>query len=159
MLSIRPDWCDLIVSGDKTVEIRKTRPRIETPFRCFIYQTGEYIPAYVQGKYSGKRKPGMVIAEFICDALEKLDMDSVGLIIDRTKEHTDWNPCMTRSELLKYTGGMKPYGWHISDLKVYDRPRPLSDFKRWKKAGRWETLERLERAPQSWCYVEGGLAG
>ena len=39
MLSVRPEWVDKIVSGDKTIEIRKTRPMLEPPLKCYIYQT------------------------------------------------------------------------------------------------------------------------
>ena len=39
LISIRPKWCELIASGNKTLEIRKTRPKLETPFRCYIYCT------------------------------------------------------------------------------------------------------------------------
>ena len=39
LISIRPKWCELIASGKKTIEIRKTRPKIETPFKCYIYCT------------------------------------------------------------------------------------------------------------------------
>lgn len=31
LLSIQPKWCGLIASGKKTIEVRKTRPKIETP--------------------------------------------------------------------------------------------------------------------------------
>ena len=37
MLSIRPKWVEKIASGEKTIEVRKTRPKIETPFKCYIY--------------------------------------------------------------------------------------------------------------------------
>ena len=39
LLSIQPRWCGLIASGKKTIEVRKTRPKIETPFKCYIYQS------------------------------------------------------------------------------------------------------------------------
>ncbi len=39
MLSIQPKWCELIASGKKTIEVRKTRPKLETPFKCYIYAT------------------------------------------------------------------------------------------------------------------------
>ncbi len=39
MLSIRPEWCEKILNGEKTVEIRKTKPKIETPFKVYIYCT------------------------------------------------------------------------------------------------------------------------
>ena len=39
LISIQPKWCELIANGKKTVDVRKTRPKIETPFRCYIYCT------------------------------------------------------------------------------------------------------------------------
>ena len=39
LISIRPEWCDLIVRGKKTIEVRKTRPKLETPFTAYIYCT------------------------------------------------------------------------------------------------------------------------
>ena len=39
MLSIRPKWCEKIVNGNKTIEVRKTRPKMNTPFECYIYCT------------------------------------------------------------------------------------------------------------------------
>lgn len=36
MLSIRPTWCEEIASGEKTIEVRKTKPKLETPFKCYI---------------------------------------------------------------------------------------------------------------------------
>jgi len=44
-------------------------------------------------------------------------------------------------QLLRYGKGKPLFGWHISDLKIYDKPKELSEF-------------GLNRAPQSWCYVE-----
>lgn len=41
MISIRPKWCEKICSGEKTIEVRKTRPKLETPFKCYIYCTVE----------------------------------------------------------------------------------------------------------------------
>ena len=42
MLSIRPKWCKKIVNGEKTIEVRKTRPNIATPFKCYIYCTMDH---------------------------------------------------------------------------------------------------------------------
>src|SRR5574344_1539917 len=39
LLSVRPQWCELIANGKKTIEVRKTRPKLETPFKCYIYCT------------------------------------------------------------------------------------------------------------------------
>lgn len=39
LISIRPQWCELICNGKKTIEVRKNRPKLETPFKCYIYCT------------------------------------------------------------------------------------------------------------------------
>lgn len=39
LISIRPEWCELIASGEKTIEVRKTRPKLDMPFKCYIYCT------------------------------------------------------------------------------------------------------------------------
>lgn len=36
LISIQPKWCELIASGKKTVEVRKTRPKLDVPFKCYI---------------------------------------------------------------------------------------------------------------------------
>ena len=46
LLSVNPIWCDLIASGIKTVEIRKTKPKTKTPFKCYIYCTKLSIPKF-----------------------------------------------------------------------------------------------------------------
>ena len=45
LISIQPKWCELIANGKKTVEVRKTKPKIDVPFKCYIYCT--------QGKSKG----------------------------------------------------------------------------------------------------------
>lgn len=39
MLSIKPKWCELIASGRKTIEVRKSKPKLEASFKCYIYHT------------------------------------------------------------------------------------------------------------------------
>ena len=39
LISIKPKYCELIANGKKTVEVRKTRPKIKFPFKCYIYCT------------------------------------------------------------------------------------------------------------------------
>ena len=39
MQSIKPLYCELIAAGKKTIEVRKTRPKIQTPFKSYIYET------------------------------------------------------------------------------------------------------------------------
>jgi predicted transcriptional regulator len=186
LLSIRPEWCDLIVRGKKTIEVRKTRPKLDSPFKAYIYCTKapqQLITIFKDGEetmdgeiHHGKPvfvkfnkllpdsirgNTQMVIGEFICDDIRRIspeycifkeDIETAiagsCLSIKQVREYAGWGIGM------KYTDMKDLYSWHISDLKIYDRPRPLSDFKRLRatKFG-YEPVD-IERPPQSWCYVE-----
>lgn len=37
LISIRPRWTGLILSGEKTLELRRTRPNLTPPFKCYVY--------------------------------------------------------------------------------------------------------------------------
>lgn len=137
LISIRPQWCKLIEIGKKTIEVRKTRPKIETPFKCYIYCTldggvkGDRL--MIDGKVS-KVVCGMVIGEFVCDNVEVL-FDTNGNpknymtgILPSILQKT----ALSYDEFGAYVGSRADknsiYGWHISDLKIYEKPRELSEF-------------------------------
>mgnify|MGYP004696335465 CR=1 FL=1 len=183
MLSIRPKWCEKIISGEKTVEVRKTRPKLETPFKCYIYCTvgragydalwildaptrEEYsfiaVSAYLENPKGANKGNSKVIGEFICDRIYELAP------LNHAPDDVEKQACMTREEIVDYLRGTG-YGWHIVNLKIYDTPRELSEFRR-ACPNSWycescamyrenngtcgnESLQ-LKRAPQSWCYVE-----
>lgn len=158
MLSIRPKWCELIVDGKKTVEVRKTYPKIETPFRCFIYCTKPTYPHedffivkngendLFKAFYGG----GKVIGEFTCDVIAFV-VSHPPIFAGHDLVHTKARElaCITHDEAIEYSGGKDVYGWHISDLKIYDEPKPLDAF---TKCG-FDGIVPLKRPPQSWCYV------
>ena len=139
LISIRPEWCDRIATGEKTIEIRKNKPNIEPPFKCYIYETkainrkklivdldGELPTIYARGR-------GKVIGEFICDCIEYMDLDSVGVGFWKNDNFNyiadlGWNTGLTLGEFINYTEGKRVYGWHISDLVIYDKPKELSEF-------------------------------
>lgn len=143
LISIYPEWCCQIENGLKTIEIRKSRPKISTPFKCYIYCTSSF-----GGSYIGLRK---VIGEFICD----------DIIVDLKGENADVFEKQGRialAEQKKYGGNKPLYGWHISDLVIYDKPKELSEFKGrklvWRGNNHVHAYETVTRPPQSWCYVE-----
>lgn len=182
LLSIQPRWCGLIASGKKTIEVRKTRPKIETPFKVYIYCTNDKKDHFWTGKrysYADERSHnafdkngnGKVIGEFICDAIiSHCEMANADIAEQRG--------CIRREQLFEYANGAELYGWHISDLKIYnDQPKALSEFDTlcnedcpncefWKcdMVNQHERdmdctnssypLRPLKRPPQSWCYVE-----
>lgn len=177
MLSIQPKWCELIASGEKTIEVRKTVPKLKTPFKCYIYQTKRkwiYRLLKKLGLYKGK-----VIGEFVCTHISR--MNSYGLDgEDRLKEYT----CLADAELMDYLVYLDKtyYLWHISDLQIYDKPKELGEFfsvchkldcdkcgdcphlrvepctypcdddiEVWCEV---DNCKPLTRPPQSWSYVE-----
>ena len=168
LISIQPKWCELIASGKKTVEVRKTKPKLEVPFKCYIYctkdkktlffpilteklLTKEPVEPYVVNRCGN----GKVIGEFICDyILGHCEMANADIAEQRS--------CVKREDILKYSNGKEVYGWHISDLKIYDKPKDLDYFRKPIDCHRGKDRENckgcwdceITRPPQSWCYVE-----
>lgn len=176
LLSVQPEWCEKILSGEKTVEVRRTCPVHGTPFKVYIYCTLAASKAFVSddrnwdvsaGSSRWPDKRGRVIGEFICKKMTGLT--HVG-------ETGSWEPahlyvmapgsyykpadelleaaCMSKETAEKYLKGRDGYGWHISDLRIYDCPQPLSDFTRLRATKFGYKPIRIERPPQSWFYVE-----
>ena len=131
LISIQPKWCELIASGKKTVEVRKTKPKLETPFKCYIYCTkGEtiYLPRDIFGK---EALNGKVIGEFVCDKVLKIYAHSMGYGVEVVHPFSDTftkDTCLTIEQLSDYLKCNDGYGWHISNLVIYDKPRELSEF-------------------------------
>ena len=155
MISIRPRWCELIANGKKTLEVRKTRPKLETPFKCYIYCTKprfehEDFFALVgkQGFYGG----GKVIGEFVCDKVYELAP------LNHAPDDTEQQACLSCEGIARYLKG-RGWGWHISDLKIYDTPVDITNFRNCNGCeymGDCDTYcwKPMQRPPQSWCYVE-----
>ncbi|MBR4049165.1 MAG: ASCH domain-containing protein [Clostridia bacterium] len=150
LISIQPKWCELIANGKKTVEVRKTKPKLETPFKCYIYQTRK---TWVYDIYSRIADwQGKVIGEFVCDTI----------IADKTFGHDalfNAMSCMSVAEIASYCVKNPMYGWHISDLVIYDKPKELREFHlpcipECDGLCEYGCLRPLKRTPQSWCYVE-----
>lgn len=173
MLSIQPKWVEKIASGEKTVEVRKTRPKIETPFPCFIYETqGKTETPWIdEDGHEIFKGRGQVIGEFVCDKID-YGVLSVSHYVDSVNIGSD-KTCVNIDELKAYfgmrsterAGQYEFYGWHISDLVIYDKPKELSEFfKACDKPPltdcskcidqRENACKPLSRPPQSWCYVE-----
>ena len=180
LLSIKPKYCELIANGKKTIEVRKTRPKLDIPFKCYIYCTNDYsnfktksrqnefwigepLNSISKGRHIGN---GKVIGEFVCDTI----------ITDRTFGHdTMFNAlsCMSGAEIASYCTANEMYGLHISDLTIYDKPKDLDEFMYFGKSNCdckncnnclymgidgvcdiKDSYQPLFRPPQSWCYVE-----
>lgn len=172
LISIQPRWCEKIANGDKTDEIRKNAPTLPVPFKCYIYQT-RMMWAYpilralklfdlVDKLEIGK---GKVIGEFACDKIEQVDVNNIERL-----QKTSW---VSSDDMWKYASPKSMFdlkAWHISDLVIYDEPKPLAAFRKTcvkdlhcESCGMYRNNTgvcgnaalTLSRPPQSWCYVEG----
>ena len=149
VISIRPKHCQDILALDKTLEIRKNKPNLPTPFKCYIYETRQKMWRIINGKRVSFDVGGKVIAEFICDEIIPIRVFENGSIQD-WNHHELSRACITYKQMADYIGCDKiGYAWHISNLKVYDRPKHLDTF-----AVDSANNKYMTRAPQSWGYVE-----
>lgn len=123
LISIRPQWVEKIVRGEKTVEVRKTAPK-EVPFKDYIYCSYGDMKTnyYLKGR-------GKVIGEFICDKVDEYTFSHYKAEYRVTHDEQK-SMCLNQPELIRYGKGKTLYGWHISDLKIYDKPKELSEFYR-----------------------------
>ena len=164
MLSIQPKWTAKILNGEKTIEIRKKFPKdyvgwvyiyvtkekdkheiciydnpIEHRIMCSRYHfldNGEearialFNPRYIKGK---------VVARFWCDKVEHYVKSIYNGKRCDYKELLK-KSCIDGYDLVEYCN-LTFYALYISQLKIFDKPKELSEF-------------GLKRAPQSWQYVE-----
>lgn len=171
LISIRPEWVEKIARGEKTVEVRKTRPKLDAPFKCYIYCTQGNDARRLRGSW------GKVIGEFICDRVETIKAATEPYGIYDVDDDFVAQTGLVDGALWGYGKGATLYGWHISNLKIYDQPKELNEF--WLPPELYCEKERcggcpydqvadvngeysfdcewkrpLTRPPQSWCYVE-----
>ena len=158
LISIQPKWCELIANGKKTIEVRKNRPKIDTPFKVYIYCTKPN-KAYqtvcgcvVLNSDELYRHPTEGIKhgdsiELMCrDDYTKgnfLNGKVIGEFVCDEIERVDIpypayqaeldkryieQSCISYYSLHRYFGHDDGYFWHISDLVIYDTPKELGEF-------------------------------
>ena len=204
LISIRPKWCEKIASGEKAIEVRKTRPKMETPFKCYIYCTRDghdtdrlwVLNNQLRQEYDGLAAVcanlgecperhslgnGKVIGEFVCDRIDTLLPANEPYGIYDIDDDYVFQTCLEYGALWDYGNGQTLYGWHISNLKIYNESKALNEFTaacRYKNDdgtcpsrriacsfqrydynpdGSINIVEcgnTIRRPPQSWGYVE-----
>lgn len=164
LISIRPEWVRKILNGSKTVEIRKTAPKCGVPFKCYIYCTQSGTKKFWTGpRYSyaddhshnqfDRCGNGKVIGEFVCDGIYP-----VRYTMDGFADAVDCNRSLLKpSDFITYGKGKPLYGWHISNLKIYDHQHDLWEFTGLRETKYGLAPGPITRPPQSWRYVEEEL--
>ena len=188
MISIKPLYVEKILNGEKTIEIRKTMPKCELPCKVYIYctkpkkwwafsnwgATSDELVWKIKDKVKMcnglevwdddcEKLNGKIVAEFTLNKVDILERDL-----------NDWLPKNrydVSNELLKYINlnqeqlwnygqGKTLYAWYIDGLKIYDKPKELSEFSVGKAKidcgyENYNIYNKiLTRPPQSYCYVE-----
>lgn len=182
LMSLRPEYWELIRKGIKTIELRKRVPSIQPPYTVYLYVTSRSVfsedkllgKTYYHGSFYGK-----VMGEFICDQVfDYVRLGTCRSDIRYTISDDHLAATGLSYEKLEAYGDGKPlHGLNISDLKIYDEPKELRDFcyppetycekglcsgcpydqapneyNEYSYDCEWH--RPIKRPPQSWCYVE-----
>lgn len=175
LISIKPKWVEKIANKEKTIEVRKTRPKIKTPFKCYIYCT---IGNGIKGDYliPSNLQCGKVIGEFVCDKVYSIKNQGNSFVVANEEQGVTneiaRQSCLDYDDMVGYLGNKDGYGLHITALKIYDNPKELSEFRPiCKFEGKdlicnlcpnheyngglfFECRRKVTRPPQSYMYVE-----
>lgn len=153
LASLKPYYYYLVGEGIKKIEVRKGMPKAsDWDNEVLFYMSKDEksfakIPKEFQEKY--RKHFGKVGMQFIYDKVDKYTFSHYEAEYRVT--HIEQNAmCLNQPELIHYGKGKTLYGWHISELKIYDKPRELSEF---GKVGFGHEVP-LKRPPQSWMYIE-----
>lgn len=172
LASLKPYYYYLISEKIKTLEIRKSDLK-NLPQDVLFYMSKDEksfakIPKEFQEKY--RKHFGKVGMKFICDksiCLDYYPQDYTGMP-GKFSEMICKESCLSYDEIMAYKKEKLAYGWHISNLKVYDKPKELSEFKIScnrknpccsccnRFTGKpWDICNStITRPPQSWQFVE-----
>jgi hypothetical protein len=179
MISVKPEYAALEMNGKKTIEVRKFR--LEPPFKVLNYVTkyennklkNQLIRLVDTGEaklcsatdLSNYRLNGKVAFEYVVNKVDKYDYD---FDCDNCSEMMYYihsgeleKTCLTYDKLLEYGKGKPLYGWYISDLKIYDKPKELREFRTPKNCGECSVddcyycdSKPITKPPQNFVYVE-----
>ena len=196
LISIRPQWCEKIASGRKTIEVRKSAPK-EVPFKAYIYatkpkrfykcgavSTSDELLWFANGKVEmgdgfkfwadGDEYQclnGRIIGEFICDKVYSIKNRGNSFVVANEEQGVTneiaRQSCLDYDDMVGYLGNKDGYGLHITALKIYDKPKELSEFKIScnrknlcyscnRFTGKpWDICNNIiTRPPQSYMFVE-----
>ena len=197
LLSIKPEWLAKILNGEKTIEVRKLFPKDYVGWVYLYCSKGnkknwhliEVVnpdtgwEGYEYDYYIGSKGyldwclEGKVVARFWCDKVEEIVCQNA---FNEPTYNTELlserdlciKSCLGLFGLFDYLGNKNGFAIHISKLEIFDRPKELSEFKRWKAvdvdvipdlsgcsidgyefAPHYDYVP-LTKVPQNYCYIE-----
>lgn len=166
MLSLRPQWCEKIFNVEKTIEVRKTAPKLETPFTVYVYQTRLKVNKgdsfMVVDALNENLGCGKVIGSFVCDRIDEYTFSNYEARY-RINDVDLAKTCLNHPELIAYGKSKYLYGWHITEPLLFDKPRDITEFVLYGKCAedckdrmtcKYFKRTFLKRPPMSWYYIE-----
>lgn len=192
LCSIKPYWLYLICEGVKKTEIAKNEPKSEAWNGIVFLYCSKDMRSFnrIPDEYKEKYRPllGKVACQFLCEKIESFDSaysewaymvapaeSIMPMHEEKALKIMQEQGCLSLDEIIEYFGNedYKAFFWHISDLKIFDKPKMLGEFQKIGALSYDEWLYGLyngtnencyekylmpfqvTRPPQSWCYVEG----
>lgn len=165
-----PKELERIARGEQTIKVCKTAPK-DTPFKVYMYCTKDgymYRCRFDENRLAiPELWNGKVVGYYVCDRVEKFTVGSL------RSDDIEKLGCLSYTELINYF--YKPWeldgktvkqgkALHITDFKIYDKPRELGEFVTVKcahKSGscsdceiKPDCIKYLSRPPRGWQYVE-----
>lgn len=161
--SIKPYWLYLIIIGKKTIEVGKDFPKADDWSRDVVLYCSKDLRSFnripEKDREWMQKYLGRCACRFVCDDIDTIAVFNDLLYCEKNSQANKLNQmCLTIEEIKAYLGSKNQgYNWHISDLKIYDKLKELSEFhKPIMPTGLRYEADAIARPPQSWCYVEEG---
>ena len=184
MIALSPEECKSLTKNELTVKLLKRYPKLQFPFKCYVYMKMNGVPEYIYDKELKKHNiyllhpnlaNGRVIGEFTCDKMYTFEYceDSASYdmrVVNETGSFTTLLTAMTQDSICKYGKGSTLFGLHVSNFILYKKMLFPTNFTKpctgCKKKGTNKCTEEdsycravvLQKGPTSWCYV-GELNG
>ena len=170
--SLKPYFYYLVGEGIKKTEVRKSEPKADDWNReTYFYMSKDEksfakIPKEYQDKY--RKHFGKVGLKFVCDRIQEITYTQI-YNFGRYKNVCELETRLDFYALDDYLKQKNGFGWHISDLKIYDKPKELSEFRLPCPYGDlpcgvceyvgvnstgFVCDNKITKAPQSWGYCE-----
>jgi predicted transcriptional regulator len=155
IISVRPEWAQKILNGEKTLELRKSVPKdIKEIIKeqggiwVYMYVTKSGMVGHFDGynyfavskKSHIKRHPtwnGKVVARWWFDDYYEINKipTSNNYFLQKARQFPNipYNYildklCLSNDDLWDYGNGKDLYAWHIKRLEIFDKPMELGEF-------------------------------
>lgn len=121
LMSMKPEWWEKILSGEKRLEIRKSHPQsknhadLEWPVTVLVYVSGT----------------GAVQGQFLCP----------GYMETNFMPYLEKPSCVPLANLKEYAGGKCLSGWLVQNPEKFDTPSPLAEFGLDRPPMSWQYVE------------------